>query len=110
VSYYAKGALVACCLDAEIRRATDGEKNLDNVMHVLWANWQSSGGAGIDETEPERIASEVAGKDLSDFFQQALYATDDLPLAASLRTLGVDLDFRARSSTSTTATEEATPA
>ncbi len=98
VSYYAKGAMVAVCLDAEIRKATAGKKSLDDVMQTLWQNWLSTGGAGIDEHEPQRIASDIAGVDLSDFFDNALYSTDELPMQAALEQLGVDLNYRARSS------------
>ena len=98
VSYYAKGAMVAVCLDAEIRRATNGEKSLDDVMKTLWRNWLSSGGAGIDEHEPQRIASELTGTDLTEFFNTALYTTDELPMEAALQELGVSLNYRARSS------------
>jgi len=100
VSYYAKGALIACCLDAEIRRATNGEKSLDDLMHKLWDNWLSSNGAGLEEKEPQRLASEIAGEDLSEFFDVALYSTEELPLQTSLETLGLTLDYRQRSSMS----------
>lgn len=100
VSYYAKGALVAVCLDAAMRSATDGKKSLDDLMLALWKNWLSSGGAGIDEHEPERLASEIAGTDLTAFFDKALYSTDELPLKQALAELGVELNFRARSSAS----------
>lgn len=100
VSYYAKGAMVAVCLDAEIRRATDGKKSLDDVMLTLWQNWLDTGGAGIDEQEPQRIASAITGTDLSEFFNNALYTTDELPMESALAELGVGLDYRARSSAS----------
>lgn len=96
VSYYAKGALVALCLDARLREATAGKANLDTLMAVLWSRWLVDG-AGLAEDEPERVASEIAGRDLSDFFASALYSTDDLPLESALETLGARLDWRARS-------------
>ncbi len=37
VSYYAKGALVALLLEAEIRRRTKGERSLDDLMRALHA-------------------------------------------------------------------------
>jgi len=100
VSYYAKGALVAVCLDAALRSATNGEKSLDDVMQTLWQNWLATGGAGIDEQEPQRIASEIAGTDLTAFFDKALYSTEELPLQEALAELGVQLDYRARSGAS----------
>lgn len=98
VSYYAKGALVAVCLDAEIRRRTRGARSLDDVMKTLWENWLSSGGAGLSEHEPQQIAADIADADLSEFFNTALYTTDELPLAEAFTELGVQLSYRERSS------------
>jgi len=36
VSYYAKGALVALCLDLTLRQRSDGAVSLDTVMRQLW--------------------------------------------------------------------------
>lgn len=99
VSYYAKGALVSLCLDAQIREATNNEKSLDDLMQLLWSRWLETK-AGLHEQEPEQLASEIAGKDLSDFFAKALYSTQELPVESSLEYLGVDIHWRARTSTS----------
>lgn len=101
VSYYAKGALVSLCLDAEIRQASNGEKSLDDLMRLLWVRWLDNQ-AGLGEREPEQLASEIAGKDLSDFFQHALYTTEDLPIDEALESLGVNILWRARKSVSDT--------
>jgi len=97
VSYYAKGALIALCLDARLREATAGKASLDTLMHVLWARWLADG-AGLPEDEPERAAAEIAGIDLGDFFHRALHTTEALPLASALGTLGARLDWRPRRS------------
>ena len=95
VSYYAKGALVALCLDARLREATGGRADLDTLMQVLWARWLVDG-AGLAEDEPERVAAEIAGKSLDDFFHRALHTTEELPLDSALETLGATLAWRAR--------------
>jgi len=99
VSYYAKGALVSMCLDAEIRKATGNEKSLDDLMKLLWSRWLASE-QGLGEREPEVLASEVAGTDLSAFFEKALYSTDELPIDSALQYLGVDVHWRMRKSAS----------
>ena len=99
VSYYAKGALVSLCLDAQIRKATNNDKSLDDLMKLLWARWLATG-KGLLEREPEQLASELAGKDLSAFFQKALYTTEELPVEESLQYLGVDVHWRTRTSAS----------
>ncbi len=97
VSYYAKGALVALCLDARLREQSAGKQSLNQLMQRLWQQWLESG-AGLGEREPERLAGELAGVDLEPFFDSALYGTQELPLVESLQALGVDLHWRARHS------------
>jgi predicted metalloprotease with PDZ domain len=93
VSYYAKGALVALCLDSEIRRRTDNKASLDNVMRILWQRYGQTG-IGLPETAIEDIAQEVSGQNLSDFFEQTLRSTEELPLSETLAYLGVRMELR----------------
>ena len=95
VSYYAKGALVALCLDATLRERTGGKASLDTLMEVLWARWLVDG-RGLGETEPERVAAEIAGTDPTSFFSRALYSTEELPLESALASLGASLAWRER--------------
>ncbi len=90
VSYYAKGSLIALGLDFTIRKATNNKKSLDDVMHVLWSNYGKKG-IGVPERMIETIASEIAGKDLSNFFVDFLYGTKDLPLADYFNYVGIVL-------------------
>ncbi|KZE33183.1 M61 family metallopeptidase [Crenobacter luteus] len=99
VSYYAKGALAALALDLTIRERTGGERSLDDVMRALWAKWLADG-KGLAEDEWERVATEVAGVELADFFAAALRSTADLPLAELLKAQGVSLVFDAAASAS----------
>lgn len=99
VSYYAKGALIALCLDALLRTETSNSASLDDVMRTLWQRWLENG-QGLAEDEPQRVAADIAGVDLSAFFDQALYSTEDLPVAQSLKQLGVDLQWCSRASSS----------
>ena len=97
VSYYAKGALIALCLDALLRSKTANSASLDDLMRTLWQHWLENG-EGLAEDEPQRVAAGIAGVDLYDFFDQVLYSTENLPVAQSLKELGVNLQWRARSS------------
>lgn len=118
VSYYAKGALVALCLDARLRQASEGHITLDTLMAVLWARWLADG-AGLGEDEPERVALELVGNsrigdvsasdDLREFFHQALYSTADLPLESALQTLGAGLAWRAREGVADTGGKPGSP-
>lgn len=91
VSYYTKGSLVALALDLTLRNIGDGGISLDDVMRTLW---QRHGVQGVTAEGLEQLIAEVAGVDLSEFFQQALRGTDDLPLADLLATCGIDYHLR----------------
>lgn len=69
VSYYTKGSLAAMLLDTEIRDATDDKHSLRDVMLRLWAEKLESGYTTDDVI---RFSSEVAGKDLREWFHRTL--------------------------------------
>ncbi len=91
VSYYTKGSLIALALDLALRNSGDGSISLDDVMRTLW---QRHAVQGVTEDGLEQLISEVAGIDLTAFFQQALRDTGDLPLAELLVTCGIDYRLR----------------
>ncbi len=87
ISYYTKGAVVAFLLDAEVRRATDNKKSLDDVMHLAYKRY--SGEKGFTPGEFRAVAQEVAGVDLSAFFHRALETTDELDYQQTLSWFGL---------------------
>lgn len=97
VSYYAKGALLALCLDLTIRKQSGNKKSLDDVMRHLWLNFGKKS-IGVPEGKIESICSDIAGADLSDFFNTYLYSVEELPLAALLSEFGIKLNLRATTS------------
>jgi len=94
VNYYAKGSLVALALDLTIRRATLGNRSLDDVMLVLWQRYGKQA-IGVPEDGVERVAMEIAGTDLNEFFALAVYGTEDLPLGPLFAAFGIDQVVRA---------------
>ena len=93
VSYYAKGALVALCLDLKLRNETDGRISLDDVMKEAWERW-GQGGEGMPERGLERLCIEVSGADLEDFFDATVRGTGELPLEPLLSSHGVNYCLR----------------
>ena len=93
VSYYAKGSVIALALDLTIRKVTENKRSLDDVMLRLWREYGQAG-VGLMEGEIERIAAEVAGVPLDDFFNRYLYGTDDQPIEALLAQVGVGFSLR----------------
>ena len=94
VSYYAKGALLALCLDLTIRKNTNNDKSLDDVMRYLWLNYGKKE-IGLAEGEIESIVSKVSGIDLKEFFDAYLYGVEELPLSDLLTNFGITLNLRA---------------
>ena len=93
VSYYAKGCLIAACIDLKMRALTAGEKSLDDVMHRLWQNFLQDG-RGVERDGIQRVISDIAGVDLGAFLEQMIYGTGDLPLTALLTSAGIEVEQR----------------
>jgi predicted metalloprotease with PDZ domain len=91
VSYYAKGALVGLALDLTLR--LKGRNSLDDLMRALWMRYGHPG-TGVPEDAIEKLASELAGVDLADFFTRYVFGTEDLPLTRLLDEFGVALHLR----------------
>lgn len=97
ISYYSKGAVAAFLLDVRIRKLTDGQRSLDDVMRLMFQRYS---GSGFTPEEFRSVASEVAGQDLSDWFRQAIDSTEELDFS-DLEFVGVQVPK---------ATREAAPA
>jgi len=97
VSYYTKGSLIALALDLTIRANTQGERSLDDLMRLLWCDYGKQS-RGTREGEIESLASQVAGCDLSEFFERYLHGVEDLTLNQLLAEVGVEFRLRAAES------------
>ncbi len=86
-SYYMKGGLVGMMLDCEIRKRTKSAKSLDDVMRLV--NQRYSGEHGYTPEQWEATASEVAGADLSAWFDRAVRQARDLPIDEMLANAGL---------------------
>jgi predicted metalloprotease with PDZ domain len=93
ISYYLKGALAGLALDVKIRDATADARSLDDVMVALWDAYGKNE-SGVPEGAIERVASDVAGVDLSSFFDATLRSTTDIALAPLLSSMGLALHTR----------------
>ena len=98
VSYYAKGALVALCLDLLIRTRTAGRRSLDDAMRLMWQRFGrgfDEAGQGLPEDGFPAIVLEATGLDLSGEIAQWTQQPGELPLADLLKGVGVRLDTSA---------------
>jgi predicted metalloprotease with PDZ domain len=90
VSYYAKGALVALCLDSAIRLQTHGKKSLDDVMRLMWKQHGLTG-KGVPENSMPDLIQEATGLDLKKEIEQWTQSTEELPLREALQVFGYSL-------------------
>src|SRR2546421_1196886 len=70
ISYYTKGTVIAFLLDAKIRKATNGTKSLDDVMHTAYQKF--SGPKGYTPEEFRALAEQVGGTSLKAFWDTAV--------------------------------------
>lgn len=91
ISYYTKGAVVATLLDLEIRQLTKGKKSLDDVMHQVYKVYFKELDRGFSEAEFQKMAEEVAGADLNDFFQNYVHGTTPIDYQKYFDYLGLKI-------------------
>jgi predicted metalloprotease with PDZ domain len=96
VSYYAKGCLIAACIDLKLRALTNGAKSLDDVMQRLWQDFKQHD-RGVERDSIQSLVSELAGEDLSSFLEEMIYGTDELPMIELLQQAGIAVTRRAAS-------------
>jgi predicted metalloprotease with PDZ domain len=97
VSYYPKGETLAVVLDLLIRGRTKGRASLDDVMRRAYEEFYLKSasdsyylkGRGYTVEEFERVASEAAGFDLSDFFRRHVYGVEPPPYDEALAYMGL---------------------
>lgn len=90
VSFYRKGSLASLIIDAEIRRATDNRKSLDDVMKLLNERF-GYGSRGYTPEDVVEIASAVAGRDLDPLFALVVRGTEPLDFTETLSYFGIDM-------------------
>jgi predicted metalloprotease with PDZ domain len=87
VSYYIKGQIAGFLLDAEVRRATNGARSLDDVMRLAYRRF--GGERGFTPEQFRATTGEVAGRDLSAWFRRVVSSTDELDYTAALDWFGL---------------------
>lgn len=93
VSYYNKGAVLAFCLDSLLQAHSNGVYSLNDVLRAMWSNYQA--GVLTRDNSVQEIVKESLSIDLHNFFDDALYTTDELPVMACSNSFGLNLNKRA---------------
>ncbi|HSN27409.1 MAG TPA: PDZ domain-containing protein [Kofleriaceae bacterium] len=89
VSYYLKGGLTMLALDLQIRRRTEGQRSLDDVLRALWQRYGKPRVPHPDDLQP--VFEEASGLALGDVFDKQIRGTGDPELAAELAHVGLEL-------------------
>ena len=75
VSYYSKGHVLGILLDLQIMHNTNGEKDLDDVMRLLWNKYYKELGRGFTADEMKATLEEVAVQNFDDFYAKYVDGT-----------------------------------
>jgi len=104
ISYYPKGETIGIVLDLLIRGKTKGKASLDDVMRRMYEEFYLKSpnatyylrGRGYAPEDFARVASEVAGEDLSDFFKRYVRGVETLPYETAFGQVGLRFITEAR--------------
>jgi predicted metalloprotease with PDZ domain len=99
ISYYPKGELIGMVLDLLIRGKTNGKASLDEVMRRMYEEFYVMSpnatyylrGRGYTTEDFERVASEVAGFNLHDFFERYARNVETLPYNEAFGYVGLSV-------------------
>lgn len=97
ISYYPKGEVLGLVLDLLIRGKTRGKASLDEVMRRMYEEFYVKSpnatyylrGRGYKNEDFERVVSEVAGTDMSDFFRRYVRGVESPPYDEALAQVGL---------------------
>src|SRR4029077_16282552 len=97
ISYYPKGEVLGMVLDLLIRGKTNGKASLDEVMRRMYEEFYVKApnatyylrGRGYRPEDFERVVSEVAGADMSDFFKRYVRGVETPPYDEALAQVGL---------------------
>ena len=91
ISYYTKGSVLGALLDIEIINATNGEKQLDDLMKYMYDEYSKKLKRGFTADEFKAAAEKITGKKLSDFFRNYIYSTKEIDYDYFLKNVGYEL-------------------
>lgn len=97
ISYYPEGELIGMVLDLIIRGKTNGKASLDDVMRRMYSEFYLDSpnatyylrGRGYTPEDLQRIASDVAGYNFSDFFKRHVRDVEVLPYDEAFAYVGL---------------------
>ena len=91
LDYYNAGKILGLLLDIEIRTATSNRRSLDDVMRLLMRRYGLPK-PGFVHGDIRRAVNEVAGRDLSGWFNRYVADREAYPIEATLKKAGLDVE------------------
>jgi predicted metalloprotease with PDZ domain len=88
--YYTGGELMGHLLDFSMRQATGNQKSLDDWLRLMYSRYALPK-PGFEPEDAVRAASEVAGKDMGDFFRRYISGKETPPYAEMLGWAGIEV-------------------
>jgi len=89
-NYYARGAQVCLIMDLELRRLSANAASFGDLLRQLYRRFPvGSGGYTVEDVE--EAAVELAGEEMSGFFNRYVHGTEDLPWESALSSAGLVL-------------------
>ncbi|WP_291728903.1 M61 family metallopeptidase [Bernardetia sp.] len=76
-SIYVEGAMAAFILDMKIRKSSNNEKSLDDIMIKLWEDFGKKE-VGYSLEDYHNVVDSVAGEHIADYFEKCIYSPNAL--------------------------------
>jgi len=89
-SYYGGGAVAGFLIDAKIQEVSDGTKSLDDVMRAAYERY--SGLSGYTQAQFIALAGEVAGHDLTSWFDALVNQPNEFDYQPALDWYGLEFE------------------
>lgn len=97
VSYYAKGGLIALCIDLKLRLASNHQCTLAMVMATFWQQFGRQPVGTDDRSFVTFLSDHYGYHDVAEFVERTVNSTEPLPLAQLLEQFGIALAYSAGS-------------
>ncbi|GAA0288133.1 PDZ domain-containing protein [Psychrosphaera haliotis] len=92
VSYYVKGAVIACFADIAIRKQSNGEQSLKDLMQTAWVKFGVNN-LGTTQQDLESLFSNfLSGEDYS-IFLELLHSKEKVNLKETFKRVGLDINY-----------------
>ncbi len=92
VSYYTKGTVLGGILNIEIIKSTNGQKNLDDFMRLMYQNFYIKLNKGFTDIEFKTSLEKFIGKKMDNFYEKYIYGTETIDYNKIFDFIGLSLD------------------